>query len=341
MEVNVTPSDKEKYMKKRKLHSQIKKYHSVNSAHACKDKETKLESYISLFNEYLKNQRGLLAPYRIQVCRAARLFLQFTYKSKNLNLSCIQIRSITSFINAYAKHELPYRTQKMATFLRSFLHFLKFKGLVSFDFSVVVPSVAVWRQDRIPEFLTEQEIKKLLKYCDKRTSTGLRDYTILRLILSLGLRPCEVSALTLEDFDWNTGVIIIHGKGPKISNLPLTQDLGDDLVAYLLEGRPHCLLRNFFISVKEPYCSLKASDIGYIVWLALKRAGLKTKGRANMLRHTLATSLLNKGASLQEVGEVLRHQSINTTTIYAKVDFNKLRSLALPWPGNLKFGGSV
>jgi site-specific recombinase XerD len=199
----------------------------------------------------------------------------------------------------------------------------------------------VWRQASIPEFLTEEEIIKLLESCNKSTPIGLQDYTILSLMLTLGLRAFEVSGLTLEDFDWDRGVVTIYGKGPKISTLPLTQSLGDILVTYLLKGRPYCLLRNFFVSIEEPFCALTAVEISNIIGAALKQAGLRKKGKARLLRHTLATSLLNKGASLQEIGEILRHQSINTTQIYAKVDFNRLHSLALPWPKKWRFGGSL
>lgn len=313
----------------------------INIIDISKYKESRIESYIAILDEYLKNQKGLVPLSRRNICNVGRLFLCFTFRSRNLCLSRIKTKDIMAFINWYAQGRSPARIQNIASQLRSFLRFLKFKGWTTIDFSIAVPPVAVWRQDRIPEFLTEKEVIQLLKSCDKNTLIGLRDYTILCLILNLGLRACEVSALTLEDLDWDTSTMIIHGKGPKISTLPLMQDMGDVLATYLLKGRPHCSLRNFFVSVKEPFCALTALEVSNIVGVALKQAGLKKRGKAHLLRHTLATSLLNKGASLQEIGEVLRHQSIDTTTIYAKVDFNRLRLLACPWSKKWRFGGSL
>jgi site-specific recombinase XerD len=306
-----------------------------------KFKGYKLDHYISLFDDYLENQKSLSAAYRHFVCSIARLFLQFRFGSRAINMSRINVNDIRSFIYQYAQHDSPYRTRNMASAFRSFLRFLKFKDMVDVDFSAIIPPVAIWKMDRIPDFLSEQEVKVLLKHCDTSTKIGLRDYTILRMLLSLGLRASEVANLTLDDFDWNNGELIVKGKGSKISRLPLAQDFGDDLVAYLLKGRPSCSSRNIFISANQPYHSIRGHTISSIVGTALKRAGLKKKGKAHLLRHTLATMLLNKGATLQQIGEVLRHRSIDTTAIYAKVDFNKLRSLALPWPGNLTFGGKL
>jgi site-specific recombinase XerD len=322
--------------KKQMTNLQKKKVRAFSS----KCKKITLEDYIILFNEYLKNQRGLSTVYRLHVCNIGRLFLRARFGSRAIHPSQIKINDITDFINGYARHDSPRRTQAMTSALRSFLRFLKFKNMTALDFSTVVPRVAVWKQDRIPDFLTELEVKKLLNHCDKKTPMGLRDYTILRLLSGLGLRAGEVANLKIEDFDYTNGELIIHGKGPRISRLPLTQDLGDDLVAYLLK-RPSSSSRSFFVSTNRPFQGLKVSSISLTVGKLLQRLGLKKKGKAQLLRHSLATSLLNKGASLQEVGEVLRHQSIDSTAIYAKVDFNRLRPLALPWPGHLDFGGAV
>ena len=155
------------------------------------------------------------------------------------------------------------------------------------------------------------------------------------------MRACEIANLTLEDFDWVNGELIVKGKGSRINRMPLTQDLGDDLVAYLINGRPRCSSRILFISAYPPYHGLLPRAISQIVARAFKRASLNKKGKAHLFRHSLATHLLNKGATLQQVGDVLRHQSINTTAIYAKVDFNRLRQLTQAWPGNLNFGGTV
>lgn len=155
------------------------------------------------------------------------------------------------------------------------------------------------------------------------------------------LRAFEAAALTLDDFDWTNGVITIKGKGSKISQLPLMQDLGNALVAYLLKARPSCSSRSFFLSLNKPFHGLKSESISRIVKKALQSAGLRNKGGAHLLRHSLGTLLINRGASFQQIAGVLRHENINTTAIYAKVDFKRLRLLALPWPLKVQLGGEI
>ncbi len=302
-------------------------------------KKNLLSECIALFDGYLKNQKGLSERYRYHVCNIARLFLYTLFGSKTIRFNQINQSDINHFIYSYAAHGSPYRTRNMASALRSFLRFLKFMNMISIDFSSIIPPVAVWKMDRIPDFLSSQEVTAMLKQCEKQTSVGLRDFTILRLLLNLGLRASEVATLTLDDLDWSNGEVLVRGKGSKIVRLPLTQALGEDLVAYLLKARPACASRNFFLSAKKPFHGLRGRAISAIVGAALKKADLRKKGKAHLLRHTLATTLLNQGATLQEVGGILRHQSIDTTVIYTKVDFKKLQFLALPWPGNTNFGG--
>jgi integrase/recombinase XerD len=222
--------------------------------------------------------------------------------------------------------------------LRTLLKFLCLKNFISSDLSAAIPRIAVWRLDGIPDYLTKKELKTILNHCDRKTLKGLRDYTIIRILSSLGLRAFEVAQLTLEDIDWENGEITIKGKGLRISRLPLMQDIGEDIVAYLMHGRPSCASRSLFLSVVQPFDGLKSRTISTIVGHAFRRANIHKKGKAHLLRHSLARFLLNAGASLQEVGDILRHKSINTTAIYAKVDFNRLKSLALPWP-NINLGG--
>lgn len=323
-------------MKKKKVNLQ-----GENNSSPSKHKQSQIEDCIVVFNEYLEYQKSLSERYRYHVCSIARLFLYYRFQLTRFCLNQIKINDITNFVHHYSRHESPYRTRNMATALRGFLQFLKFKDMVAIDFSGSIPPVAIWKQDRIPDFLSKKEIKELLNSCNKKTITGLRDYTILRLLLGLGLRACEVANLTIDDFDWTNGELIIHGKGAKISRLPLMQDLGDDLVAYLLKGRPTCSVRSFFVSKSQPFQQLKVQSINHIVGDAFNRAGIKKRGKAHIFRHTFAVQLLNSGASLQEVGEILRHQSIDTTAIYAKVDFNKLRTIARPWPKNANFRGAL
>lgn len=177
--------------------------------------------------------------------------------------------------------------------------------------------------------------KRLLASCDRRTPAGRRDYAVLMLLARLGLRGGEVSALILDDLDWDCGEIVVHGKGQRLARLPLPADVGAALVDYLRQDRPACSTRRVFNRIKAPRRSfVSPPTICCIVHRALKRAGLTPafKG-AHLLRHSLATDLLRRGASLVEIGQLLRHSQPNTTQIYAKVDIAALRAIALPWPG--------
>lgn len=305
-----------------------------------KDRRSHIDLFIIIFDDYLQHQKGLSLSYRRRVCKIARLFLDQKFGTQSVRVCQIKPMDIVNFILQYSKHGSPYRTRNMESALRAFLRYIKDQNMIKVDFSPMVPPVAIWKMDRIPDYLSRKEINLLLKHIDRNTLKGRRNYAIIRLLSCLGLRAFEIAALTLDDFDWANGIITIKGKGSKISQLPLMQDLGEDLVAYLLKERPSCSSRSFFLSLKRPQ-GLKPESISRIVKVALQSAGLRDKGGAHLLRHSLGTLLINKGASFQQIAMILRHENINTTTIYAKVDFKKLRLLTLPWPLKLQLGGET
>lgn len=325
-------------MKQRKFSSQTNKPSSV---HLSRNNNYTADHYIRLYDDYLKYQRGLSVVYRRHLCRVARSFFHACFGSELIDTKLIAPNDVKNFVYQYASRVSPSSTQNIASGLRSLLKFLKFKNFVTSDFSAAIPPIARWKGDRMPSYLSDQEVAILLQHCNTTTPAGLMDYTIVCLILGLGLRASEVAKLTLDDIDWSNGEIIVKGKGQVSSKLPLAQKLGNDLVLYLRNGRPFSSSRFFFISFQPPFGGLNSITITKIIEKAFKRAGLKKKGKAHLLRHTFATKLINRGSSLQGIGMLLRHKCINTTAIYAKVDFSKLRSLALPWPGNLTFGGTL
>jgi site-specific recombinase XerD len=152
------------------------------------------------------------------------------------------------------------------------------------------------------------------------------------LLARMGLRSLEVANLKLDDVDWRRGEIVVHAKAHR-ECLPLPSDVGRALNAYL-HDRPRASCRSVFLTVLAPIEGLAASGIGCVVRRACRRAGLPPFG-AHRLRHTVATQMLNAGASLAEVGQVLRHRDPQTTAIYAKVDQASLRSVAQCWPGGI------
>jgi site-specific recombinase XerD len=225
----------------------------------------------------------------------------------------------------------------MVTSLRSFLRFLHHHGVVDIDLAGAVPGVANWRLSQLPATLSPQQVKRLLDCCDRSGATGSRDFAILLFLARLGLRAGEVVAMTLDDFDWQVGEFVVRGKGDRQERMPLPQDVGSALVHYLRQVRPACPTRRVFVRMKAPLCGFSGSAaICDVVRRALARAGFNPafKG-AHLLRHSLATNLLRDGASLDEIGQLLRHCQPDTTRIYAKVDIRALRAIAPPWPGGV------
>jgi integrase len=223
----------------------------------------------------------------------------------------------------------------MATVLRSFLSFLFQKGRIAMNLAAAVPSVPRQHLAELPRYLEAREVEKVLGSCDRRRKIGKRDYAILLLLARLGLRANEVVQLTLDDIDWRAGELLIRGKGARVDRLPLLQDVGQALADYLKNARPVCSSRRMFIQCRAPLEGFaRPGCVSSLVREALQRVQLCPHNRgAHVLRHSLATGMLRNGASLAQIGQVLRHQLPQSTEIYAKVDFNALRALALPWPG--------
>ena len=221
----------------------------------------------------------------------------------------------------------------MVTALRSLLRFLHVEGMIDRPLAQVVPSVAFWRLQGLPRGLDGDQVRALLESCDTDTVNGRRDLAILLLLVRLGMRRGEVARLRLEDIDWRAGELIVRGKGPRVERLPLPADVGEALAAYLRDGRPTDVgTRAVFMRVRAPRAAMTPPGITQVVVSASKRAGLG-EVTPHRLRHTAASELLRRGAPLVEIGQLLRHRTELTTTIYAKVDRDRLRELALPWPG--------
>jgi site-specific recombinase XerD len=204
--------------------------------------------------------------------------------------------------------------------------------------AAAVPAVANWSMPAIPRAIGEEQIRQLLASLNRRTPTGRRDYAIVLLLSRLGLRANEVSGLELEDIHWDAGQVSVRGKRGHRAVLPLPADVGAAIAAYLRHGRPPSTSRRVFLRSKAPIQGfLGQCAIGSIVRHALHRAGIATPTTgAHQFRHALATRMLRRGASLTEIGEILRHRSPETTMVYAKVDLAALRTLALPWPGGAR-----
>jgi integrase len=227
------------------------------------------------------------------------------------------------------------RAKLLTTALRSFLRYARYSGDITLDLGAAVPAVAMWSMTSIPRAIPADQARQLLASLDRSTALGRRDYAILLLLARMGLRAGEVVSLDLDDIDWTAGCLSIHGKSGRRTQLPLLPEIGKAIVAYLQDGRPRCTSRRLFLRDDAPIRGFMGSSaIDCIVRRAIGRAGIDTPTKgAHQFRHGLATDMLRHGASLAEIGDVLAHRSPETTKIYAKVDLEALRPLALPWPG--------
>jgi len=286
------------------------------------------------YERFLSSQRGLAPATLSSYLPIVRRFLTERFGSSAVRVEDLRPRDLHRFILRQVPRGSRNYAKLVVTALRSFLRFLFQRGAIKTDLLTGVLAVANWRLSHLPKSLPPNQVERLLQCCDRSTPSGQRDYAILLLLARLGLRGGEVLAMTLDDPDWDRGEIVVHGKGQRLARLPLPKDVGVALAHYLRHVRPACSTRKLFIRMKAPRDGLRLSAICCVVRRALKRAGLNPdfKG-AHLLRHSLATNMLRRGASLGEIGQLLRHAQPTTTQIYAKVNIVALRRIALPWMG--------
>jgi site-specific recombinase XerD len=290
------------------------------------------------FRRYLLQERGLSQATLQNYAPVIEQFLSERFRKRTPRFSALRAGDITGFVVRQASHLSPVRAGIMVTALRSFFRYLGYRGMISTDLAGCVPAVPSWSLSTLPRFLPGHQVERVLKCCDRKTSVGRRNYAILLLLARLGIRAGEVVGLNLDDIDWSSGQIRIRGKGGKSAQLPLAPDVGEALASYLRYDRPRCSTRRVFVRHRAPLAGFaNSSTVSSLVMRALKHAGVESAHTgAHVFRHSLATSLLRQGGSLDEIGEVLRHQSPDTTAIYAKVDLPALHSLALRWPGGAR-----
>ncbi len=287
------------------------------------------------FSQYLAQQRSLAQTTITIYRREIRNFLDERFGSGPIVPTELSAADVRQFVLRCAQARGGATARQVASALRSFLRGLWLHGEIDVNLAAAVPALAT-RPARLPESLEPKQTQQLLASCDLNSAEGLRDYAILLLLARLGLRAGEVVAMRLSDLRWRSSELTVRGKGMRCDRLPMLQDVGEALVAYLRQGRPRCSSPQVFIRLQAPYRGLAhGSAVGSIVRRALQRAGLDPRHKgAHLLRHTLATEMLRRGASLRQIAQILRHRNIETTEIYARVDLDALRDLAQPWPGS-------
>ena len=296
------------------------------------------ERFLDDYRRYLRQERGLAEVTLEYFVRFAEQFLSARFGSGDLNLSELSAKDVTEFVQDRAHKLSPGRAKLLVTALRSLLRYMRHQGEISLDLARCVPPVAIWSLSTLPKFLPAGTVQLVLDHCERDTARGKRNYAVLLLLARMGLRACEIVALELDDIDWDNGRITIRGKGGRLAQMPLPSDVGEAIAIYLRFGRPRCTCRRVFLRHRAPLRGFAHSiTVSTIVRRALIDAGVDSARKgAHLFRHTLATDLLRQNVSLDEIGELLRHQSPNTTALYAKVDLTALRTLALPWPGGAR-----
>jgi site-specific recombinase XerD len=296
---------------------------------------TACQTVLEQFQHYLRQERGLSEATIMRQTPIVRALLAEVLATDIPDFNQISASDIADFVQPQAERITTKSAPTVVTALRSFFRYLLSCGAIETDLAACVPTISTWSLSGVPKFLPAEQIQRVLNCCDRNTAIGKRNYAILLLLARLGLRAGEVVTLTLDDIDWEAGLITVRGKGKRVAQMPLPVEAGAAIADYLRQARPDCSSRRVFIRQNAPLVGFANSvAICSLVDRALERAGVESAYRgSHLFRHSLATEMLKRGASLPEIGDLLRHRRPDTTTIYAKVDLVSLRSIALPWPG--------
>jgi integrase/recombinase XerD len=293
--------------------------------------ETSTDRLLQEYAQFLARERSLYPGSISQYLQSAREFAIARFGSEEPRWNRLTAAAVTTFVMQQSRGlSVGYCKHKISE-LRSFLRFLHVRSHIASSLAECVPAVAGWRLASLPKALEPDQIDRLLAQLAPSFAIRRRDAAMVRLQLRLGLRAGDVAALELDDLDWRAGEMVVRGKGQRESRLPLPEDVGQAMAAYLRRHRPRALTRKVFLRSRAPYRGLSSGGVITATRSALRRAGIMAGG-AHLLRHTAATQMLRKGASLSEIAHVLRHRHIDPTAIYAKVDHASLQLVVRPWP---------
>jgi integrase/recombinase XerD len=296
---------------------------------------TVFERLVADYKTYLREQRGLTEATIYHCVRFLDRFMTFRFGATLGDLNDITPTDVVGFLREVMGRKPGFRDKTPPTHLRSLFRFLFWSGKTKRDLAASLPRVASPKSSQLSRSLKPEEIERLIKAAWTPDAIGRRNYAMLMILARLGLRAPEVIAIQLDDIDWRTGTVLIRGKGKRHDRMPLPDDVGKAIVDYIRNGRRGSA-RTLFVSDKVPYRPfVDAQILNTVLRAAFKETGLRPPHKyigSHLLRHSLATDMLRKGASLDEIGDVLRHRSRTSTAIYAKHDIEGLRSLARAWP---------
>jgi integrase/recombinase XerD len=287
------------------------------------------------YRRYVLEQRGLAPLTVVACCEVVRRFVTERVVGGELDLSGLTVIEVHGFVLGEAQRLRRGAISAVLQAVRSFLRFLFATGVTPADLSGTLPAVTARPHATLPRAVEPATLTALLSACDRSTRVGLRDFAILTVLSRLGLRASEVAAMRLDDIDWRAGELVVHAKGGCRERLPIPPDVGQALAAYLQHGRPATTSRAVFLRAHAPVEALSRNGVVFVPRSAAKRAGLPTVG-AHQLRHTAATRMLQGGATLRAVGQVLGHHRDQTTAIYASVHPRALQQVMRDWPGSTR-----
>lgn len=287
------------------------------------------------YEDYLRRQRGLSERTIGHCSRFADRFLSFRFGDGDIDPSAITPLDVAAFLQKLTSRQAPFRDKTPPTHLRNFFQYLFGKGLTTTNLALGIPSVAQRYGSRLPRHLSSEDVEAVLLAVCTDGKSSRRNYAMVLLLARLGLRAPEVIAIRLEDIDWRAGELLVRGKGQNHDRVPIPHDVGNALAEYIRHDRVSAS-RHVFVTSRAPHAPFKDGQIlNAVLKRAFSRSGVKPPCPyvgSHVLRHSLATNLIRQGASLAEVGDVLRHRSRASTMIYAKLDIDGLRSIAQPWP---------
>ncbi len=303
----------------------------------CAPKRPKVGSALEArYASFLRNEKGLAElSLKVYLPVVRDLLRYLKEEHRHTAVRRLDAANLRAFLLERAQGRSSEYVRLLATSLRSFLRFLHAQGEIRNDLTAAIPTVRRWTQPGIPRTLAPGEVEQVLAAPDPATATGRRDYAILLLLARLGLRSSEILSLELGDLRWRTGEVLIRGKGSRQDLLPLPRDVGAAIARYLRRDRPVRTTRRVFLRTIAPQVPLAGpASIGHIVRRAMAKAGVERPKQiaAHLFRHTLASRMLHRGAPLREISQVLRHHTLVSTEIYAKIDLGALQAVIRPWP---------
>lgn len=307
----------------------------LREGHIATESLSSMENLLHDFSNYMEKVRGTM-PSTIHICsRYIQKFLKAKYRDGPIYLKKLDLNDVREYVITKAKGYKASTTKVLGVSLKAFFRFLRASNKIQQPLEDAVPRILTRKLSTLPKYLTKEQLQRLLSSFNLSSSIGLRDRAMALLMVKVGLRAGEVAQLKIEDINWREGIMQMQkSKSRRAFFLPLPNEVGEALVVYLQKGRPYTTERNIFVTHGLPIVRpLSMMGVVMAIRQAFKRSALSVPSPGpHVLRHTLATQLLQEGANLKEIADILRHRNIDTTNIYARVDLKRLVEVALPWP---------